>query len=101
MADLKTVVVAGCVLMGCTTARMAVPPEIAKGTEEVLATERSAMSGALPDESFKLGQFAIEDVDRNWNSSRCCARRPLVWPARAPHLRVRSNQSPSRGRRAA
>jgi hypothetical protein len=47
---------------------MAVPPEVASSSDEVAATDRSSMSGALADESFKLGKYAIDDVDRDWNS---------------------------------
>jgi hypothetical protein len=53
----------------CTTAHMVVPSEVAQGSDVVLATERSSMSGALADESFKLGKLAISDVDRKWDSS--------------------------------
>lgn len=68
MKNLGMVIVC-CGLVACTTPHMVVPTEIASGTEVVPATERSAMSGALADESFKLGQYAIADVDRDWNSS--------------------------------
>jgi hypothetical protein len=47
---------------------MVVPPEIGKGSDMVAATDRSSMSGALADESFKLGKYAVEDVDRDWDS---------------------------------
>ena len=64
---LGAVVVVG--VAACTTPRMVVPPEVAAKAEEVPATDRSSMSGALADESFKLGQYAITDVDREWNST--------------------------------
>jgi hypothetical protein len=56
------------VAAGCSTPHMVVPPEIAKDSEVIAVTDRSSMSGALADESFKLGKYAIEDVDRDWDS---------------------------------
>jgi hypothetical protein len=55
-------------LIACTTAQMVVPPEVSKGSDVVAAEDRSSMSGALADESFKLGKLAIDDVDRDWDS---------------------------------
>lgn len=55
-------------LMACGTMQMVVPPDVSKDSEVVPATDRSSMSGALADESFKLGKLSIEDVDRDWNS---------------------------------
>jgi hypothetical protein len=57
-----------CALGACTTPHMTVPPEVAQSSDVVLATERSSMSGSLVDESFKLGQLAVSDVDRKWDS---------------------------------
>ena len=48
---------------------MQVPPEIAARSEVLEVSDRSAWSGALADESFKLGTYAIKNVDRDWNSS--------------------------------
>jgi hypothetical protein len=56
-------------MAACGTPRMVVPPEVAKASEEVAATDRSSFSGAMADESFKLGEFAITDVDRKWDST--------------------------------
>jgi len=64
----RTYLTLSLLICACGTARMAVPPEVAKNSEEVAATDRSSMSGALADESFKLGKYAVEDVDRDWNS---------------------------------
>jgi hypothetical protein len=47
---------------------MQVPPEIASQSEMLEATDRSAWSGSLADESFRLGPYAIKDVDRDWDS---------------------------------
>jgi hypothetical protein len=54
---------------GCSTPHMVVPREIAGNAEVIEATDRSSWSGALADESFKLGPYAITDVDRDWNST--------------------------------
>jgi hypothetical protein len=56
---------------------MQVPPEIAAGSEVLEVADRSAWSGALADESFKLGPYAIKDVDRDWNSSSSSSLGPL------------------------
>jgi hypothetical protein len=55
-------------MIGCTTAHMVVPPEVSKNSDVVAAEDRSSMSGALADESFKLGKLSIDDVDRDWDS---------------------------------
>jgi hypothetical protein len=48
---------------------MAVPPGVAKTSELLEVTDRSDWSGSLTDESFKLGTYAIKDVDRDWDSN--------------------------------
>jgi hypothetical protein len=57
-------------LVGCTPATLAVPADVASGTDVLEVTDRSSMSGALADESFKLGSYAVSDVDREWDSSQ-------------------------------
>lgn len=53
-------------LCACSTsAQMVVPADNVKGTEVVNAEDRSSVSGAFADESFKLGKLAIDDVDRD------------------------------------
>lgn len=54
---------------GCSTPHMVVPADIA-GSEMIEVTERSSFSGALADESFKLGPYDITDVDRDWKSTK-------------------------------
>ena len=54
---------------GCAAPKMAVPPNVAKSSEVLEAQDRSMASGALVDESFKLGSYSVTDVDRDWNSS--------------------------------
>jgi hypothetical protein len=52
---------------GCAGPRMVAPQDVAQGSQILDATDRSSMSGALVNESFKLGSFAVSDVDRDWN----------------------------------
>jgi hypothetical protein len=52
----------------CTPARMAVPKDIGVSSDEIAISERSGMSGALANESFKMGQYQVVDVSRKWNS---------------------------------
>lgn len=49
--------------------RMTAPPEFAEGSRTLEVQERSRASGALANESFKIGDWQISDVDRDWNSS--------------------------------
>ena len=56
------------VALGCAGPKMALPPGVAKTSELLEVTDRSNW-GSLADESFKLGTYAIQDVDRDWDSS--------------------------------
>lgn len=56
-------------LTACAPTRMAVPPDLAKDGEALPISERSSWSGALADESFKLGPYRVVDVDRKWDSN--------------------------------
>ncbi|HEY6725650.1 MAG TPA: hypothetical protein VI197_16560 [Polyangiaceae bacterium] len=56
-------------LVGCTAPKMAVPAGVAKTSEVLEVSDRSSWSGSLADESFKLGRYAVNDVDRDWDSS--------------------------------
>ena len=53
--------------VGCAGPRMVAPADVAQGSEVLEVTDRSSMSGSLVNESFKLGSFAVSDVDRDWN----------------------------------
>jgi hypothetical protein len=53
----------------CAPARMAVPKEVGGVSDEIVISDRSAMSGALVDESFKMGPYQVVDVNRKWTSS--------------------------------
>jgi hypothetical protein len=69
MQRLSSLLVAVGLASACSTPHMVVPAEISKASEEVAVTERSSFSGALADESFKLGSYEIADVDRKWDST--------------------------------
>ena len=55
--------------VGCAAARMAPPADVASGSDVLQVQDRSRASGALADESFKLGNYSVTDVDRDWDSS--------------------------------
>jgi hypothetical protein len=54
---------------GCGGIQMKVPAEIASRSEVLVATDRTSWSGSMVDESFKLGPYAVKDVDRDWDTS--------------------------------
>jgi hypothetical protein len=56
------------ILVACATARMALPADVALASEELPITDRSGWSGALADETFGLGPYKVEEVDRKWDS---------------------------------
>ena len=56
-------------ITACGAARMAVPADVAQASEELPITDRSSWSGALADESFRLGPYKVTDVDRKWDST--------------------------------
>jgi len=53
----------------CTPLRMGVPADLAQESDLIQVTDRSRMTGALANESFKMGPYEIANVDRKWNSS--------------------------------
>lgn len=57
------------VLAACAGPKMKVPADIAASSEVLEVSDRSAWSGALADETFKVGPYAVTAVDRDWNSS--------------------------------
>lgn len=57
-------------LGACAAAHMAVPVDVAQSSEQLPIVDRSSWSGALADESFKLGPYEVRDVDRKWDSTR-------------------------------
>jgi hypothetical protein len=59
--------VVGSTLAGCAGPRMVPPQDVARGSQVLEVADRSSMSGSLVNESFKLGSFAVTDVDRDWN----------------------------------
>jgi hypothetical protein len=58
---------AGLFALGCAGPRMVPPDDVAQKSQTLEVGDRSAMSGALANESFKLGAFEVADVDRDWN----------------------------------
>lgn len=56
-------------VVGCAGPRMVAPAEVAKGSQVLEVADRSMMTGALANESFKLGTYEVADVDRDWNKS--------------------------------
>jgi len=54
---------------GCAAQRMAVPQDVGKTSDEIVISDRSAMSGALVDESFTMGPYRVTDVSRKWDST--------------------------------
>lgn len=69
LKTLRAATVALGLAAGCAAPKMAVPPGVAKTSEVLAATDRSTWSGSLVDESFKLGRYAVNNVDRDWDSS--------------------------------
>jgi hypothetical protein len=67
LSGLGWLVLGGLVLFGCAGPRMVAPHDVAQGSQTLEVSERSAMTGSLVNESFKLGSFAVTDVDRDWN----------------------------------
>ncbi len=53
--------------VGCAGPRMVPPADVAQKSDVIEATDRSVMTGALADESFKLGPYAVAEVDRDWD----------------------------------
>jgi hypothetical protein len=62
-----SVVGVGLALGGCAGPRMVAPKDVAQGSQTLEVADRSAMTGSLANESFKLGSFQVTDVDRDWN----------------------------------
>jgi hypothetical protein len=65
----------------CTPLRMGVPADLAQESEAIQVTDRSRMSGALANESFKMGPLRnlerrsqMELVERQFNRQLHCDR---------------------------
>lgn len=56
-------------LSACAGPRMAAPLDVSSASDVLPVSERSRASGALANEGFKLGPYAIANVDRKWDSS--------------------------------
>jgi hypothetical protein len=74
MTNMKNAVWVGqCALLllagACAGPRMAAPGDVSSSTDVLPVSDRSRASGAFVNEGFKLGPYAIADVDRKWDSS--------------------------------
>jgi hypothetical protein len=49
------------------------PTDVVQVSDELSIHDRSAFSGALANESFKLGSYQVADVDRKWNRTSSSA----------------------------
>ena len=56
-------------MVGCAAPQMAVAPDLVSASDPLVIADRSAMSGSLVDESFKLGPYKVANVDRKWSST--------------------------------
>jgi hypothetical protein len=56
-------------LGACAGPRMAAPADVSSSSDVLPVSDRSRASGAFVNEGFKLGPYAIADVDRKWDSS--------------------------------
>jgi hypothetical protein len=52
----------------CATARMVIPADVDDASEVLTVSDRSRASGAFINESFKLGNYEVVDVDRKWTT---------------------------------
>ncbi len=57
------------ILAGCAPLKATIPGQITARSEELPITERSSFSGALANEGFRIGPYAISAVDRKWDSA--------------------------------
>jgi hypothetical protein len=67
---LGTILIVGLGNVACgPAARMVAPSDLAGKSRVLEVADRSKATGALANESFKLGDYQIVEVDRDWNSS--------------------------------
>ena len=48
---------------------MASPPDVVQASDELPITARSSFSGALANESFRMGSYRVAEVKRNWTNT--------------------------------
>jgi hypothetical protein len=66
----RAIALSACALTSaCAAQHVAVPPEFAERFQVLEARERSWASGDFVDESFELGPYRVNDVDRDWDST--------------------------------
>ena len=66
-------------LTGIACAPLKMAADLAKDADVIQVTERSRMTGALANESFKMSPYEIANVDRKWNSTQ--SNSILAWSA--------------------
>lgn len=59
--------VSATVFVGCSAPQMQVPSELAAHADLLPVTQRGVWTGVLVNESFKLGPYAVTNVDRKWD----------------------------------
>ena len=57
-------------LSACSTPQMTAPADVVNASELLPISERSRWSGALVDESFRMGPYQVVEVDREWRRGR-------------------------------
>ncbi len=61
---LASIAVFGTLVLGCTTVRMGVPPDVAQATELVPVEGRTLARGMFVNEDFKIGPYEVIHVSR-------------------------------------
>jgi hypothetical protein len=74
MVDYKYFSVASALLavphvVACAGPRMVPPADLAQGSDVLSVQNRSSASGAFVNESFDLGRFKVQKVDRDWGKN--------------------------------
>ena len=54
-------------LSACSTPQMTAPADVVEASEQLPISDRSSWSGALADESFRIGPYQVVKVNRDWN----------------------------------
>ena len=57
-------------LSACSTPQMTAPADVVEASELLPISERSRWSGALVDESFRMGPYQVVEVNRDWRRGR-------------------------------
>ncbi len=57
-------------LCACSTPQMTAPADVVGASEQLPISDRSRWSGALADESFRIGPYQVVEVNRDWSHGR-------------------------------